>query len=1108
SFGYDNFRPGQQEIIEALIENQDVVAIMPTGGGKSMCFQLPALVKSGLMVVVSPLIALMQDQVETLQNNGIPATFLNSSVKGVETRERQYDILENQIRLLYVAPERLLSDSFIQFLQIVHQDVGISAFAIDEAHCVSEWGHDFRPEYRQLGKLRQHFKNVPFMALTATATAQVREDIIQQLKLRHPYTHISSFNRTNLYYEVLPKRKSTYIDILKRIRRTPKDSGIIYCMSRKQVNELTTKLTTDGIKALPYHAGMSDLDRTTNQRRFLRDDVQVIVATIAFGMGIDKPDVRFVIHYDLPRNLESYYQEAGRAGRDGEPARCTLFYHSNDVKKIEWIIDRKVDPETQLPLEEQQQLAQQQLQQMVEYAESGSCRRIIQLSYFGESFPGNCDRCDNCCHPKPQEDWTREAKQFLTCVAQCAESVSLEETIEVLRGAVKGKLEGLEPTKLESYGAGKTRSADQWRLLGRILLQNKLLQEERPSGGLRSVLKLTDSSDEVLMGSRSVTVALPQPLLDYEPEEALSDTEQLFERLRLLRKKVADEKEIPPYVVFTDTSLRHMAQRRPQTLEQFKEITGVSQQKLEEYGQTFTQSVKQYCQETGLEVYQEAAPKKELTLVAIKPSSQGNSSHHPEPKEETGAETGKKLGDSENGTQALLEHEVPNVALALQRPDSETAADSDTDSSEDPASNFQPTPPPTQQHISDGAAWSDVYRNTSYRGNVYRDRSYYDGSVRDRAQRLKQRTHNASSSRSHPSGSYGWAAYSSTQPDPDSHFDREEEPLSTSSDTTDSGQEVRSVRPRPSAPTSLPSDSPSTASPSTAEEATDRPAVTPPPLQPKPVLGPKPVLEPKPSPTTKPVLRSAWSRSQAEGRSWDDGEGDRLDGGGFSLQDDAPTPPPVNAVAFTLEPSADLFTAPPLTLSTPNLPSVSARPTGDPALDRATARPGSAAAPALQPTPAPPPNPLSLADPTLVPNSSSLAGGDAAPSSESPDPAVISLVSAPPPSELPNLSTTLWATYKLHRKGLAPKNIAERRRIKVTTVFSHLEKLLEAGQDVKLTDFVTEEEHRAIVMALNAVGDSNLRKVRSQADYPCSDEALQLVRAWWRYQKIAQVPSP
>ncbi len=600
-YGYEQFRPGQQQIIEAALNNQDSLVIMPTGGGKSLCFQLPALLKSGLMVVVSPLIALMQDQVEQLQRNGIAATFLNSSLSGEEARSRQNDLRDGKIKLLYVAPERLLNQNFLPFLDEIHDSIGLSAFAIDEAHCLSEWGHDFRPEYRQLAQLRQRYPYVPCLALTATATERVREDICQQLQLRDPFVHVASFNRTNLYYEVLPKAQNAFADVLRLIRQQDGGSGIVYCLSRKRVEETADRLQQSGISALPYHAGLSDTVRTENQRRFIRDDVQVMVATVAFGMGINKPDVRFVIHYDLPRNIEGYYQESGRAGRDNDPARCTLFFNPGDIKRIEWIIDQKVDPQTGDPLEHEQRIARQQLRQVVDYAESSSCRRTIQLGYFGERFTVNCGQCDNCVNPPPMEDWTIEAQKFLSCVARCKERFGMAHIIDVLRGSKKQRIKELGHDQLSTHGIGKDRTVDQWRLLGRSLLHQNLLSETQDG---YPVLKLNEGSWEVLRKQRSVQVAIPNHL-DSADGPTVSSTqieiEQLFERLRKLRKQIANEQNVAPYVVFSDSSLRLMAQQRPQTLNAFGRISGVGSHKLEQYGDRFIAEIRQYCRDMGLD---------------------------------------------------------------------------------------------------------------------------------------------------------------------------------------------------------------------------------------------------------------------------------------------------------------------------------------------------------------------------------------------------------------------------------------------------------------------------------------------------------------------------
>jgi ATP-dependent DNA helicase RecQ len=603
-FGYDCFRPGQRSIVETALQDRDLLVVMPTGGGKSLCFQLPALLKSGLTIVVTPLIALMQDQVQLLQDNGIPATFLNSSLTLPEMRARTHLLLDGHVKLLYVAPERLLSEDFrLAFLPQLQQRVGIAAFAIDEAHCVSEWGHDFRPEYRQLIQLRQLFPQVPVMALTATATERVRQDISSQLGLQAPEIHIRSFNRPNLYYEVRPKGKHAYRDLVQQIRQT-KGAGIVYCLSRRRVDELTYKLQQDGIKALPYHAGLEATTRATNQTRFIRDDVQVMVATIAFGMGINKPDVRFVIHYDLPRNIEGYYQESGRAGRDGEPAHCTLLYSPGDIRTVEYLISQKVDPNTGAPLETEQRIATQQLRRVINYAEALECRRIIQLGYFGEAFPGNCGNCDNCRHPKPIADWTIEAQKFLSCVARFAQRqqrFGIGYTIEVLRGAKTERLLKQGHDQLSTYGIGKDRSVDEWRMLSRSLIHQRLVDESNDG---YSVLQLNDLSWEVLRQQRRVTIAIETAPAETLPIAA-ADTEEveaLMERLHQLRKRLADEQFVPPYVIFPNASLREMAQQQPQTLQQFAQISGVGSRKLSQYGATFLAEIIAFRQEWGLPI--------------------------------------------------------------------------------------------------------------------------------------------------------------------------------------------------------------------------------------------------------------------------------------------------------------------------------------------------------------------------------------------------------------------------------------------------------------------------------------------------------------------------
>ncbi|MBE9055813.1 DNA helicase RecQ [Sphaerospermopsis sp. LEGE 08334] len=587
-FGYDHFRPGQRQVIEDALQNRDLMVVMPTGGGKSLCFQLPALLKPGLTVVVSPLIALMQDQVEALKNNNIAATFINSSLNSYQVRSREEAIMTGKVKLLYVAPERLVSERFLPLLEVVKEKIGLANFIIDEAHCVSEWGHDFRPEYRQLILLKKRFAHVPTMALTATATDRVRADIIQQLGLKQPSIHIASFNRQNLYYEVRPKSSRSYAEILEIVREN-EGSGIIYCLTRKKVDELTVKLQNDKVAALPYHAGLTDDERSKNQTKFIRDDVRVMVATIAFGMGINKPDVRFVIHSDLPRNLESYYQESGRAGRDSEPSRCTLFFSFGDVKTIEWSINQKTDPHEQL-------IAKQQLRQVIDYAEGTDCRRTIQLGYFGERFPGNCGNCDNCRYPKPVQDWTIEAMKFLSCVARCKERYGMSYIIDVLRGAKTQKIALNKHEQLSTYGIGKDKTADEWRMLGRSLLHQGLLEQTNDG---YSVLKLNALSWEVMRKQRQVSIAVPvsQRLNVVDVNSKALDVELLMNRLRTLRKQIADEQGFPPYMIFQDSTLKLMAQVKPKTLEEFANLDGVVSYKVSQYGEKFLSVIQAHCQE-------------------------------------------------------------------------------------------------------------------------------------------------------------------------------------------------------------------------------------------------------------------------------------------------------------------------------------------------------------------------------------------------------------------------------------------------------------------------------------------------------------------------------
>jgi ATP-dependent DNA helicase RecQ len=472
---------------------------------------------------------------------------------------------------------------------------GINAFVVDEAHCVSEWGHDFRPEYRQLSALSRRHPLIPILAFTATATPRVRSDIIAQLALRDPAVHLTSFNRPNLFYRVRPKTKRSYSDLLAQAREG--GAGIVYCLSRRRVDELATQLQSHGIRVLPYHAGLEAQTRRDNQEAFIRDDVQVIVATIAFGMGINKPDVRWVIHYDLPKSLESYYQESGRAGRDGDPARCTLYFGAADIRTAEFLIQQKVDQTTGAPLENEQRIARQQLRQVLNYAETTECRRAIQLHYFDERFAGPCGACDNCCETRAVQDCSVEARQFLSCIARLAqrgERFGGAYIIEILRGARTRRLIDRGHEALSVYGIGKHRSVLEWRSLARSLLHQRLLDQSQDG---YSVLSLNESSWQILREQRSVTVAAAVNA-DRAPARdtagvATAEGDELFERLRKLRKHLADAQGLPPYVIFHDATLREMVQRRPQTLGEFARIRGVGEGKLARYGQQFVAALRE-----------------------------------------------------------------------------------------------------------------------------------------------------------------------------------------------------------------------------------------------------------------------------------------------------------------------------------------------------------------------------------------------------------------------------------------------------------------------------------------------------------------------------------
>ncbi len=586
-FGHTEFRPLQREIIGDSLAGRDVFVLMPTGGGKSLCFQLPALLRDGLTIVVSPLISLMKDQVDALQTSGIAATFLNSAIDGNEARGRLRGLHRGEYRLLYVAPERLMFDTFLER----SLNWNITQIAIDEAHCISEWGHDFRPEYRELKKLRIHFPDVPVMALTATATERVRTDIIKQLQLRNPRCYVASFNRPNLTYRVIPK-SAPYEQLLTFIRGRPNESGIVYCASRKSADSLAVRLSEDEVSAKPYHAGMESAERTRHQEMFLRDDVSVITATIAFGMGINKPNVRFVVHYDLPKNLESYYQETGRAGRDGLPSECVLLFSASDVAKQLHFIDEKSDGE--------QRIAREQLRKMVEFAETAECRRATLLRYFGEApRAAQCNGCDNCLAPRETFDGTVSAQKFLSCVyrihAKNGFGFGLNHIVDVLCGADTEPIRQRSHNRLSTYGIGHEWKRGDWLAIGRELLRLGLVAA---APGKFATLQLTEMGLAALRERKQITLTKPFDVdLAKRRKHATGEIEcdeTLFEQLRVLRRKLAEERGVPAYIIFSDAALRQMAHDYPTTTVGFRRIPGVGEQKLKDFSEPFLAEINNY----------------------------------------------------------------------------------------------------------------------------------------------------------------------------------------------------------------------------------------------------------------------------------------------------------------------------------------------------------------------------------------------------------------------------------------------------------------------------------------------------------------------------------
>ncbi|HWA84823.1 MAG TPA: DNA helicase RecQ [Opitutus sp.] len=589
TFGYDSFRPLQREIIDASLAGRDVFALLPTGGGKSLCFQLPALVRDGLTVVVSPLIALMKDQVDALQASGVSATFLNSTLTESEARARLRGLHSGEFKLLYAAPERLLLDGWDE--KLINWNV--TCLAIDEAHCVSEWGHDFRPEYRQLAKLRHALPDTPVMALTATATERVRTDIVKHLRLRDPAVFVASFNRPNLTYRVVPKNQPLK-QIVEFVKKREHESGIVYCASRATAERVAEGLASRGFAARPYHAGLTATERAENQEAFLRDDTRIICATIAFGMGINKPNVRWIIHHDLPKNIEGYYQETGRAGRDGLPGDCLLLFSAGDVAKQTHFLDEITD-------DHEREVARAQLRQIIHYAESAGCRRSELLAYFGETFAiDNCAACDNCLEPRETYDGTVVAQKFLSCLYRIAQAsrfhVGLNHVTEILTGADTDKIRRWGHDRLSTYGVGTELARPQWAAVGRELMRLGFVEVAE---GEFATLRLTPEGMTALVRRTPITLTKPMDLPKARRaaprrEGDIACDEILFERLRTLRKKLADERRVPAYIVFGDTTLRAMAHHYPTSLAEMEGIPGLGEKKRAEFGATFATEIADY----------------------------------------------------------------------------------------------------------------------------------------------------------------------------------------------------------------------------------------------------------------------------------------------------------------------------------------------------------------------------------------------------------------------------------------------------------------------------------------------------------------------------------
>ena len=586
-FGYSNFRHHQEAIIEHVLSGQDVMALMPTGGGKSLCYQLPAVLLKGLTIVISPLIALMKDQVDSLNVSGIPAAFLNSAQTPEEQRQLVEKLKHNQIKLLYLAPERLFSteNKLVPFLKTLN----VVQIAIDEAHCISQWGHDFRPEYLMLAQLKNEFPNVPVIALTATADKLTQKDILEKLNLHRPAVFVSSFNRANITYRVIPK-KSSFKQLISFLKERPDESGIIYCLSRKSTEDLTADLKDEGFAAEAYHAGLNNEVKAKNQEAFLRDDVKIIVATIAFGMGINKSNVRYVIHVDLPKNIEGYYQETGRAGRDGLASEALLLYSPGDAGKLQHFARIEGN-------EEQSRIMLNKLNDMVKYCQLQSCRRQYLMNYFDEAFPPNCGSCDVCLTEFKRFDGTLIAQKALSAVSRLNERFGVNYVIDFLRGSKNEKIRE-EHKQLKTYGIGADISKVDWQRYIRELITLEYLQVTDDG---YPVLKLTGQSSLVLKGIQKVEFIETQITEEHHTEAAPPHEAELLSRLKNIRRDIAELENVPAYIIVSDATLLEMATYLPQSLDELRLISGFGDVKLARYGRELLQPVKDYCKAKGLE---------------------------------------------------------------------------------------------------------------------------------------------------------------------------------------------------------------------------------------------------------------------------------------------------------------------------------------------------------------------------------------------------------------------------------------------------------------------------------------------------------------------------